>query len=67
LIVLEGSFYPEPALRYLQELGLKNFSLVCIHADRYVREKRLSLYRKQPELVTEGMENYAQALKQQAL
>lgn len=67
LIVLEGSFYPKPALSYLQELGIKNYSLFCIHANRKAREERLRIYRKQPELITQGMENYAQVLKQHTL
>lgn len=57
-VFLEGSFNPEFA---------KNYSLlICIHADRNIREQRL-LNRKQPELATQDMENFAQMLKQKTL
>ncbi len=57
-IFLEGSFNPEFA---------KNCSLLfCIHANRNIREQRL-LNRKQPELITQDMENFAQTLKSKTL
>lgn len=62
-IFLEGSFYPEFATFHLKE----NYLLICIHAEREIREKRLILDRKQPELANQYMENYAQALKQKTI
>jgi len=67
LIILEGSFYPEFALSRLEELGVMNYLFISLHADRKVREERLVLYRKQPDLVTQDMENFAQALRQKTL
>lgn len=60
-IFLEGSFNPD-------FIKLKdNYLLICIHADRSIREHRLIHDRKQPELVTEDMENFALILKRQTL
>lgn len=67
LIVLEGSFNPAFALSKLQELKIKNYRLVCLHADRQVRDKRLIEIRKQPELATDDMENFAQFLRAKTL
>ncbi len=59
-IFLEGSFNPEfIKLR-------RNYLMICIHADRSVREQRL-LNRKQPELASQDMENFAQMLKDKTL
>jgi uridine kinase len=67
LIILEGSFYPEFAVSYMQELGIINYWVICIDVPRKERDERLIKFRKQPELAHNDMENYAQALKQQTL
>ncbi|MEK6733667.1 MAG: AAA family ATPase [Pseudomonadota bacterium] len=59
-IFLEGSFNPE-------FINIKNnHLLICIHADRSVREQRL-MNRKQPELASQDMENFANLLKNKTL
>ena len=58
-IFLEGSFNPEFAKHYSL--------LICIHAEKAIREERLIKQRNQPELVTEDMENFAQMLKSNTL
>lgn len=67
LIFLEGSFNPEFAVSHLQKLGMHNYLIICVHAERAVREKRLSQQRNQPELITQDMENFAQQLKAKTL
>lgn len=62
-IFLEGSFYPEYALPFIKD----KYILICIHAEREKREKRLISERKQPELANQDMENYAQVLKNRTL
>ncbi|MEK6733730.1 MAG: acetyltransferase, partial [Pseudomonadota bacterium] len=59
-IFLEGSFNPE----FIKLKG--SYLLICVHADRSVREQRL-LNRKQPELASQDMENFALSLKQKTL
>lgn len=60
-IFLEGSF--NPGFIKLKD----NYLLICIHADREIREHRLIHNRIQPELITQDMENFALILKQKAL
>jgi dephospho-CoA kinase len=67
LIFLEGSFYPEFALSYMKKIGMNNYLIICIYADRIVREERLRQYRNHPDLITQDMENYAQVLKQRTI
>ncbi len=67
LIFLEGSFNPEFAVSHLQKLGMHKYLIICVHAERAVREKRLSQQRNQPELITQDMENFAQVLKAETL
>lgn len=67
LVFLEGSFNPEFALSYMQKVGNCLLILICIHADRLVREERLNKYRNQPELATQDMENFALMLKQKTM
>jgi hypothetical protein len=67
IAILEGSFYPEFAISRLQELSRTNYLLICLHATKAIREERLTLYRKQPELTTQDMENYAQVLKKKTV
>lgn len=60
-IFLEGSFNPD-------FIKLKNnYLLICIHTNKEIREYRLIHDRKQPELATEDMENFAQVLKEKTL
>jgi aminoglycoside phosphotransferase (APT) family kinase protein len=47
--------------------GNDKLELICLHADRVTREKRLIKHRNQPELVTQDMENFANVLKQKTL
>jgi aminoglycoside phosphotransferase (APT) family kinase protein len=47
--------------------GNDKLELICLHADRDTREKRLIKYRNQPELVNQDMENFAQVLKEKTL
>jgi len=63
LIFLEGQFNPLFATPYLKKLGIEKYLIVCLYADRQVREKRLISLRKQPELVNEDMENWSNVLK----
>jgi cytidylate kinase len=58
-IFLEGSFNPEFTRHYSL--------LICIHAEKTIREERLIKYRNQPELATQDMENFAQILKNNTL
>ncbi|MCE3231064.1 MAG: uncharacterized protein K0R52_992 [Alphaproteobacteria bacterium] len=67
IAILEGSFHPEFAISRLQELGRTNYLLICLHATKAIREERLTLYRKQPELAIQDMENYAQVLKKKTV
>jgi dephospho-CoA kinase len=67
LIFLEGSFNPTFAVASLQTWGIKNYVIICLHADRKVREARLIQHRKQSELATQEMENFAQVLKTKTL
>ncbi len=65
LIILEGSFYPEFAVNKLESLGIENYLIVCLYVDKWIREQRLINERHQPELASQEMENYAQALTMQ--
>lgn len=67
IIILEGSFNPNFAVDRAQKLGFTNHKLLCLHADRAIRDKRLIELRKQPELATDDMENFAQFLKARTL
>ena len=67
IVILEGSFNPNFAVDYAQKLGFTNYKLLCLHADRAIRDKRLIELRKQPELATDDMENFAQFLKTRTL
>lgn len=69
LIFLEGSFYPEFAIGKMQELGIRNYLIICLSAERSARDKRLIEGRKQPELATMGIvvEHYDQAIRTQTL
>lgn len=58
-VILEGSFNPEFAFAY--DL------LICLHANREIREKRLHIHRKQPELINQDMENFANILQAKTL
>jgi uridine kinase len=62
VIFLEGSFYPEFAVNKIKDLLITKYLLICLYVERNVREKRLIEERKQLELVTQDMENYAQDL-----
>jgi uridine kinase len=62
VIFLEGSFYPEFAVNKIKDLLITKYLIICLYAERDVREKRLIEERKQLELVTQDMENYAQVL-----
>lgn len=65
-IFLEGSFYPEFALQKMQELNIKHYLIICLYAERKIRESRL-LERNQLELITQDMENFAVLLKEKTL
>ncbi len=67
LLILEGSFNPEFAVNALQNLGLTDYHLFCLHAERDVREHRLIHDRQQPELANQDMENFAQFLRRKTL
>ena len=67
IVILEGSFNPVFAIDHAKRVGLTNYKLICLHADRSIRDKRLIELRKQPELATDDMENFAQFLKAQTL
>lgn len=66
IIVLEGSFNPEFAFSKAKEFKI-NFLLICLHANRESREKRLIEKRYQPELANQDMENFAQFLRKKPL
>ncbi len=66
-VILEDSFNPNFAVNYAKQVGLTNYKLICLYTDRSVRDKRLIELRKQPELATDDMENFAQFLKIQTL
>lgn len=67
LVFLEGSFNPEFAVAKMQELDFNKYHLICLHADKDMREQRLIQERLQPELVTQDMENFAQKLRAQTI
>lgn len=67
LIFLEGQFNPRFAISYLKKLGIENYLIFCLHADRHVRERRLIEIRKQPELANDEMENWSNVLKELTL
>ena len=62
-IFLEGQFNPLFATTYLKKLGIENYLIFCLYANRQVREKRLIDVRKQPELVHDDMENWSNLLQ----
>ena len=66
-VILEGSFNPEFAVEKMDELNIKNYTIICLHATRDIREKRLITERNQPELVTDDMENFASFLRKKTL
>lgn len=63
VIILEGQYRPQFALDACKELGIHNYILVLIHADRKIRDDRLIKHRRQPDLANDIMENWAQFLK----
>jgi uridine kinase len=67
VVLLEGSFYPEFALEKLQELRLDNYLIICLSAERDIRESRLKYERNQPELAHQDMENYSRVLQKKTL
>jgi dephospho-CoA kinase len=67
ILILEGSFNPEFAVSLFQECNFKNYKVICFHANKVIREKRLIHNRKQPELATQDMENFANILKEKTL
>ena len=67
IIFLEGSFYPEFAVTKIKELGITKYFIICLYAERNIREKRLIEERNQLGLVTQDMENYAQVLNSKTI
>ena len=63
LIFLEGQFNPMFAVSHLKKLGIVNYFMFCLYADRHVREERLIHFRNQPELVNDVMENWSNVLR----
>lgn len=66
LVVLEGSFNPEFAIYKLKELGINHYQIICLSTKRSIREQRL-IDRKQPELVSQDMENFARILEEKTI
>jgi len=79
VVILEGSFNPEFAVHSFPNPQNNNklnqdvanaphndgfCKLLCLHANRETREKRLIKYRNQRELANQDMENFAQVLKE---
>ena len=65
--ILEGSFNPEYAVEVLKTKTDVSYLIMCLHADRAIREQRLIYDRNQPELVTEDMNNFARFLMEKTL
>ncbi|WP_341808158.1 AAA family ATPase [Wolbachia endosymbiont (group E) of Neria commutata] len=63
LIFLEGQFNPDFAMKPLKRLNMENNRIICLHADKDVREHRLINLRNQPELANADMNNWAEFLK----
>lgn len=63
LIFLEGQFNPDFAMKPLKRLNMENHRIICLHADKDVREHRLVNLRNQPELANADMNNWAEFLK----
>jgi dephospho-CoA kinase len=67
IFILEGSFNPEFAINAMKKFLIKDYLLLCLHANRQVREERLIFQRNQKELATQEMENFAQVLLRKTL
>ncbi|MBP9792270.1 MAG: phosphotransferase [Rickettsiales bacterium] len=67
ILILEGSFNPEFAVSLFQQYHFNNYKIICLHANKVVRDKRLIHNRKQPELANQDMENFANVLKEKTL
>ena len=67
LIFLEGQFNPAFAVAALKKQAITDYKIICLHAEKDLREKRLTESRKQPELATNDMENFARFLKEKTL
>ena len=63
VIILEGQYRPQFALDVCKKLGIQNYILVLIHADRKIRDQRLIKQRNQAGLANDTMENWAKFLK----
>lgn len=63
VVVFEGSYRPEFALRACREHGVKRVLLVVVDVADDIRVDRLTRLRKQPELADEHMMNWARFLR----
>lgn len=67
VVILERQCNPEFALGACKKYGIARYIFIVIHAERSIRERRLIEQRKQPELVNETMNNWAEVLKRKTL
>jgi uridine kinase len=63
LIFLEGQFNPDFVIKPLKRLNMENHLIICLHADKDLREYRLINLRNQSELANPDMNNWAEFLK----
>ncbi|MBA3813312.1 MAG: zeta toxin family protein [Alphaproteobacteria bacterium] len=63
VIIFEGQFNPQFAIDACKIFGVHLYAIVLLHADKKTRGHRLIEYRRQPELVNETMDNWAEFLK----
>lgn len=63
IIILEGQFNPQFAIKACQRLKLHNYLLINLYANKKVRNHRLIKLRAQPHLVNVKMDNWAELLK----
>ncbi|WCR53020.1 MAG: hypothetical protein PG981_000042 [Wolbachia endosymbiont of Ctenocephalides orientis wCori] len=67
LIVLEGQFNPNFIIKPLKKLNVENYLIICLHADKDLREHGLINLRNQPELANVDMNNWAEFLKRKTV
>lgn len=63
VVILEGQFNPQFAVEACKEFGVSPYILILLHADKKVREHRLTIQREHPELADERMSTWAEFLK----
>ena len=67
MVILEGQINLDFIVAACRGWGIHDYRIVLVHCDDVIRHQRLAEFRQQPELIYQGMDHWAQYLRQQAL